>query len=204
MVALGPRLTNETSETIALLEPPMHGNGMPEFIVETNPSRIIACFNGHSRPDVMLLDFSFPGFSGVDGIRSAIDLIGDCPLGVLVPSVKHDIAALSAAAGARAVLPVDLSPRALHAAVVLLKEGMTFAIVNREHVIERLRDMSTLSDREIQVLSGICKGLQNKEIAHAFDIQEVTVKMHVRAIIRKLGARNRTHAAMLALDVGLV
>ncbi len=63
---------------------------------------------------------------------------------------------------------------------------------------------SQLSDRELQVLAGICNGMQNKEIAHDFNVQEVTVKMHVRAIIRKLGARNRTHAAMLARDLHLI
>ena len=61
-----------------------------------------------------------------------------------------------------------------------------------------------LSDRELQVLAGVCKGLQNKEIAHDFNIKEVTVKMHVRAVIRKLDAKNRTHAAMIARDLGLV
>lgn len=176
---------------------------IPEIAVETEPNRLVARFNGHDAPDVLLLDFDFPGFSGLNGIRAALDVISGCPLGVLVSSVKQDSAALAMTVGAKAVLPFDMSIKAFSAAVSLLQDGVSFAIIDREHVVTRLRDMSTLSEREIQVLNGICKGLQNKEIAYAFDIQEVTVKMHARAIIRKLGARNRTHAAMIARDMGI-
>ena len=59
-----------------------------------------------------------------------------------------------------------------------------------------------LTRREADVLRGICEGKSNKEIARDLDLQEVTVKLHVKTLSRKLGAKNRTHAAMIARDGG--
>ena len=61
-----------------------------------------------------------------------------------------------------------------------------------------------LSSREKEVLVGICAGKSNKEIARDLDLQEVTIKMHVRSLAGKMGAKNRTHAAMMAREKGLV
>jgi DNA-binding NarL/FixJ family response regulator len=56
----------------------------------------------------------------------------------------------------------------------------------------------------MQVLGALCRGLANKEIARELMLQEVTVKLHVKTLCRKLEARNRTHAAMIAKEAGLV
>lgn len=58
---------------------------------------------------------------------------------------------------------------------------------------------SVLSDRETQILRGLIEGQSNKTIARAFDIMEATVKVHVKAILRKIGVQNRTQAAIWAL-----
>ena len=60
-----------------------------------------------------------------------------------------------------------------------------------------------LSERELQVLGGLCQGLSNKEIARELDLQEVTIKLHVKTLCRKIEAKNRTHAAMIAKEAGL-
>ena len=64
--------------------------------------------------------------------------------------------------------------------------------------------VGNLSQRETDVLRGICEGKSNKEIARDLDLQEVTIKLHVKTLSRKLDARNRTHAAMIARDMNLV
>ena len=61
-----------------------------------------------------------------------------------------------------------------------------------------------LSKREIDVLTGISEGKSNKEIAIELDLQEVTIKLHAKTLSRKLKARNRTHAAMIARDRHLI
>ena len=63
---------------------------------------------------------------------------------------------------------------------------------------------SRLTPREIEVVRGIAAGKSNKEIARDLGVQEVTIKLHVKTLSRKLDARNRTHAAMRARDLGLV
>ena len=60
-----------------------------------------------------------------------------------------------------------------------------------------------LSEREMQVLSGLVRGLANKEIAREIDLQEVTIKLHVKTLCRKLDAKNRTQAAIMAKETGL-
>jgi len=59
-----------------------------------------------------------------------------------------------------------------------------------------------LSQRENEVLAGLCDGKSNKEIARDLGLQEVTIKLHVRTLCKKLDARNRTHAAVIAKEAG--
>lgn len=61
---------------------------------------------------------------------------------------------------------------------------------------------SALTDRESQVLRGLCDSLSNKEIARRLEISEPTVKVHAQSVFRKIGARNRTHAALIARQQG--
>lgn len=60
-----------------------------------------------------------------------------------------------------------------------------------------------LTRREFEVLQGLVDGLSNKEIGRRLELQEVTVKLHVKTLCRKLDARNRTNAAMIAKNAGL-
>ena len=60
-----------------------------------------------------------------------------------------------------------------------------------------------LTARELQVLKGLTEGKSNKEIARDLDVLEPTVKLHVKTLYRKIGAANRTQAAMIAREAGL-
>lgn len=155
-------------------------------------------------PDVVLTEFDLPGLPGLKGTKTVRALIADRPLGVFLPSVPLELARRLGAAGADALLPATIDAPSLLAAATLLTAGHRFVILSSDGHSLPSQLAEHLSERELQVLRGICDGLQNKEIAHAFGIQEVTVKMHVRGIIRKLGAHNRTHAAMIARDLGIV
>ncbi|WP_292023413.1 response regulator transcription factor [Maritimibacter sp. UBA3975] len=106
--------------------------------------------------------------------------------------------------GAAATLCEEDLPETVGHILCLMTTGAHVAVFGDGLIQPPPTDLGKLSERELQVLEGICRGHQNKEIAHGFEIKEVTVKMHVRAIIRKLNAKNRTHAAMIARDLGLV
>ena len=60
-----------------------------------------------------------------------------------------------------------------------------------------------LSKRELQVLEGLTQGKSNKEVARDLDVQEPTVKLHVKTLFRKLNVTNRTQAALIAKEAGL-
>ena len=84
--------------------------------------------------------------------------------------------------------------------------GETYIPLDFLNAVEQEEDIplrKQLSEREIQVLGGLCQGLSNKEIARELDLQEVTIKLHVKTLCRKIEAKNRTHAAMIAKEAGL-
>lgn len=173
--------------------------------VETGPA-VTERLASKPLPEVMLLHVDLPGLSGLTGTHLMRARLGGRPLAVLVNDASPGSAQRLLAAGASAVLPEAIArdAAALSSAITLLASGYQFALFAPPTPSPNAREIDILSEREMQVLEGICDGLQNKEIAHACQIQEVTVKMHVRAIIRKLSARNRTHAAMIARDLGIV
>ena len=107
------------------------------------------------------------------------------------------------AAGAAGYVPKTLSSKAMVAAIRAMAAGEVF---NPIGILQSDAGPSigsaTLTKREADVLRGICKGQSNKEIARVLELQEVTVKLHVKKLSRKLGAKNRTHAAMIARDSG--
>ena len=105
----------------------------------------------------------------------------------------------AAAAPTDAVPVVDTDPRRVLAGKVWLPEGMD--LTRRDSDLPA--PLASLTRRERQVLRAIRAGRMNKEIAGDLHISEVTVKMHVRAICQKLGARNRTQAALMAAGADL-
>ncbi|MEM6578736.1 MAG: response regulator transcription factor [Pseudomonadota bacterium] len=152
--------------------------------------------------DLIVLDFRMPGMEGLSGLQR-ISRICSCPVAVLSGSAPPDVAGRAMQKGAAGFLPKTLSPEEMVAAVKKMLAGHTYlpeAVEFRQHE----RHSIHLTPRELDVLNGVTKGKLNKEIAVDLEIQEVTVKLHVKTLSRKLGAKNRTHAAMLARDMGIV
>ena len=153
---------------------------------------------------IVFLDYAMPGLSGTRGILAVRARLGEAPLGVIGPKQGDDISKPAFTDGANGVIPADAGHETLAAALRLLGLGQRFAIYGGQVRPVPLEAVGALTERELQVLRGVCDGMQNKEIAHQFGIREVTVKMHMRAIIKKLSANNRTHAAMIARDLDIV
>lgn len=157
--------------------------------------------------DLVLLDFSMPGVNGLEGLERAIELNRDKPVALISGVANRDIAEAALAAGAAGFLPKTLAAKSLVNAVRFMVAGEQYAPVKfmaeREEV-EEPPLAKVLSERERQVLEALGRGLSNKEIARELDLQEVTIKLHVKTLCRKLEARNRTHAAMIGRDAGLM
>jgi DNA-binding NarL/FixJ family response regulator len=156
------------------------------------------------RPDVTLMDLQMPQMSGFDAISA---ILGEFPEAriVVLTTYEGDVQAVRALkAGARAYLLKDslhkellVTIRAVHAGKKSLSAAVSFRLA--EHATDE-----ALTPAEVRVLRLIADGNANKEIAAQLSISEDTVKGQVRSILSKLGAKDRTHAAMIGLKRGII
>ncbi|WP_205518741.1 response regulator [Pseudotabrizicola algicola] len=155
--------------------------------------------------DLILLDYQMPGMNGFAGLRQVKEAAPTVPVAVMSGTTLRELAEEALANGAAGFVPKTLGIRAMIAAVKRMGAGEIFAPLSMLDSPPALQPpLEDLTRREREVLEGICNGKSNKEIARDLDVQEVTVKLHVKTLARKLGARNRTHAAMIARDGGLL
>jgi len=168
------------------------------------------------RPDVALIDLRMPV---MDGIAATAAIVGDpaLPTRVLVVTTfdtdEHVYAALRA--GASGFLLKDAPPEELAAAVRLIAEGEALLApsVTRRVIEEFARvsrdpgsrsSLGDLTERELDVLRLVARGLSNSEIAEELTIGETTVKTHIGNILMKLDVRDRAQAVVAAYESGLV
>lgn len=156
------------------------------------------------RPDVVLMDLRLPGMSGAE---ATVEILREWPEArVLVFSSysgDEDIHRCLRA-GARAYLLKDMLRRELIEAMRIVLAGHRYL---PKAVQQRLRERKSYKDltaREREILGLIVKGLRNREIAEILGTSEGTVRIHVSHILEKLGATDRTEAAVVAIERGIV
>jgi DNA-binding NarL/FixJ family response regulator len=160
-------------------------------------------FHRH-RPDITLMDLQMPEMNGLDAI---IAIRGEFPEAriIVLTTYAGDVQALRALkAGARAYLLKDslhkellATIRAVHAGKKSMSAEVSFQLA--EHATD-----DALTPTEVRVLRLIAEGNANKAIAAQLSTSEDTVKGQVRSILSKLGAKDRTHAAMIGLKRGII
>jgi two-component system, NarL family, nitrate/nitrite response regulator NarL len=180
----------------------------PGFEVETAADFKSAAkkIKSDSKFDLVLLDYNMPGMNGIQGVTEAIALNGGRPVAVISGTAAKLIAQKILLAGAIGFLPKSISARSLIHAIRFMASGEKYAPIDfmgSEEVLEKNALEASLTKREAEVLKGLTKGLSNKEIGRDISIQEVTVKLHLKTLCRKINARNRTHAAVIAVEAGL-
>lgn len=154
--------------------------------------------------DLILLDYTMPGMTLPNGLVQTMQATPNTPVAIISGTASPDVARGALAAGAAGFLPKTMAPESLISAVSHLLAG---GIYTPQHFLEAASsEMGAvqLTPRELDVLRGICEGKANKEIARDLNVQEVTIKLHVKTLSRKLEARNRTHAAMIGRDKNLI
>lgn len=159
--------------------------------------------------DLVILDLRMPGMNGLEGLTRMRGLRPRTPVVIMSGLARPQDISDALEAGAAGFFPKTLNGAALVSAVRLVLAGERF-VPSTDHangadggaaVVEN-EATSTLTTREREVLDLLTKGLSNKEIARKLELQEVTIKLHVRGICRKLGAKNRTQAALRAVAIG--
>jgi len=207
---------NEDSKKIRILavdDHPILRQGIVGLIADESDMSLVAeAANGREaihqfrthRPDITLMDLQMPEMNGLDAMIAIRGEFPDARVIVLTTYTGDVQARRALQAGARAYLLKNSlhkelldTIRAVHAGRKNLSPEVSFELA--EHAAEE-----TLSPLEVRVLHLIADGNSNKEIAARLSVSEDSVKGHVRNILSKLGANDRTHAAMIGVKRGII
>lgn len=159
-------------------------------------------------PDVVLLDLTMPGMSGLEAAPKIREAAPEARLLVLSIHDHEEYVLQSVRAGAEGYLRKDSSPAELRGAIRAVHEGGSFfsAPVARtlSAALQSERRIATLSAREREVLIEIARGASNKEIASRFGISVRTVESHRESVARKLGVKGAASLTRFAIENGLL
>jgi DNA-binding NarL/FixJ family response regulator len=169
----------------------------------SNASEALQQFREH-RPDVTLMDLRLPDASGIDAMIAIRAEFTDARI-IMLTTFEGDVEIHRALeAGARGYLLKSMPPRELLEVIRQVHAGKKRVPAEvASHLAEHLSDES-LTVREIDVLRLIATGNRNRDIAERLFISEETVKVHVKHIMEKLGASDRTQAVAIAVRRGII
>jgi DNA-binding NarL/FixJ family response regulator len=189
-----------------------------EIVGEASDGEQAVALARSARPDVLLMDVRMPTMDGIEATRRIVEDPATDGVRVLILTTfdldEHVYAAL--AAGASGYLLKDATPEEIVRAVrvVALGESLLAPTVTSRLVREFARrpaagrprpDLtSALTDREIEVLGLVARGMSNTELAERLVVSHATAKTHVSRILTKLGLRDRAQLVVLAYEAGLV
>ncbi len=171
----------------------------PDAVIRvTDQPKAAAALLSRARPDLIVVELSLPGLDREVGV-GMLTRLAAAP--VLVLDARHDDAALRAcaSAGASGYVTRSSGRDLVAAAIAVVLAGGRYFPTSGDLPAEptRVSHQPALSPRQADVLDGLMRGQTNLEIGERLGIALPTVKVHVRALLRALGARNRTEAALL-------
>lgn len=168
------------------------------------------------KPDVVLLDMRMPEMQGLEVLRRLRADVPEVPVVMLTTSSEEQDLIESLRLGARGYLLKDMEPDDLVSTLRDIVEGKTIVTPELTGVLaravqqgepatsdERTKPFDELTPREREILCHLSEGQSNKVIARKLGISDGTVKLHVKAILRKLGVHSRVEAAVMAVERGL-
>ena len=183
-----------------------------------NGDEAVSCAR-RNPPDVVLMDIRMPGCDGIEATRRIVAANPDVRVLVLTTFDLDEYAFGALHAGASGFLLKDVHPAELVTAIRTVASGNAVVSprVTRRLLEEyahapalpggqrtdRYPELSSLTERESEVLAAVARGLSNSEIAAALYVSEATVKSHVGRILAKLGLRDRVQIVVLAYEAGI-
>jgi len=180
-----------------------HQPDMSMVAEASTSSEAVQRFREH-RPDVTLMDLRLPDGSGIDAMIAIRSEFADARI-IMLTTFEGDVEIQRALeAGARAYMLKSMPPRELVEVIRQVHAGKKRVPAEvASQLAEHLSD-ETLTIREIDVLRHVAGGNRNRDIAEQLYISEETVKVHVKHIMEKLGASDRTQAVAIAVRRGII
>lgn len=197
--------------------------GLQGLLTRRNIDVVAATGNGNEglalaekhNPDIILLDMRMPQTDGITVLKQLLENGMKMPIAILTTSSDERDLIESLRSGARGYLLKDMEPDELVAAMRDIHEGKTIVAPNLTQILaEVVQGKSSIPDlesspfdeltpRETEILGLLAEGQSNKVIARNLGISDGTVKLHVKAILRKLEVHSRVEAAVMAVEHGL-
>ncbi len=157
--------------------------------------------------ELILLDLDMPEMSWEDGIKNIKELMPDLRIGVISALEDAHIIKKALNLGVCCYLPKNINTKVLNSALCLVLNGGTYyppALINQAADNMNLANGKKLTARQFEVLRYLAQGLSNKQIAYQMSVSEATVKLHINALLRAMGATNRTQAVIKAQKMGVI
>ncbi len=167
------------------------------------------------QPDIILLDMRMPEINGLGVLTRLHDIGLKMPISMLTTSTEERDLVEALRSGAKGYLLKDMEPDSLVVALRDIKDGKTVVAPTLAPVLAKVvqgnlpsseqekTPFEDLTPRETEILGLLAEGQSNKLIARNLGISDGTVKLHVKAILRKLNVHSRVEAAVLAVEHGL-
>lgn len=164
----------------------------------------------HERPDLVLMDVRMPGLGGLEATRRLVLQFPSAKVIMLTAAEDGEQVAAAVGYGARGYLRKDVSHQELCAAVAHALDGAdldelaAFRARTCQQHSRAIPPATQLTERELQVLTGMSQGKSNAEIGRELYLSEDTIKTHARRLFRKLECHDRAQAVALGFRRGLV
>ncbi len=166
------------------------------------------------KPDIVLLDLRMPDMGGLEVLQKLREGESSIPVVMLTTSNEETDLIKSLRSGAQGYLLKDMEPDELVSALRDIENGKNVVAQDLTDALARMVQgdasvaddegpFSDLTPREMEILCLLAEGQSNKLIARNLGISDGTVKLHVKAILRKLGIHSRVEAAVIAVEQGL-
>jgi DNA-binding NarL/FixJ family response regulator len=169
----------------------------------SNADEAIQQFRKH-RPDVTLMDLRLPGMSGIDAMIAVRAEFPDAQI-IILTTFEGDVEIRRALeAGARAYMLKSMPPNDMLEVIRQVHAGKKCILPEIATRLAEHYSDEALTDREIEVLGQIARGNRNSDIAEKLFISEGTVKVHIKHIMDKLGASDRTEAVAIGTRRGII
>jgi DNA-binding NarL/FixJ family response regulator len=174
-----------------------------ELLVAGDLAKTGELLAAHPDCDLAILDYVMPGVGNADAFRPLVEAFRDVKFVILSGHTEHSLVQALIATGVHGVLPKTMPSAALINALNLILSGEIYVPWQLQQPAQAPSDgeakTTNLSRREQEVLDCVKRGMTNKEIARALNLQEVTIKLHIGSLCRKYGVTNRTQLAIKAL-----